>query len=48
VRPGSVSRSDVAAVLASLLDHPGTSGKNLEVVDGKTPIAEAVSAVEQS
>jgi uncharacterized protein YbjT (DUF2867 family) len=48
VRPGSVSRSDVAAVLAALLDHPGTSGKNLEVVEGKTTIAEAVSAVEQS
>ncbi|MGH3462013.1 MAG: NAD(P)H-binding protein [Kribbellaceae bacterium] len=48
VGPGSVSRADVAAVLAALLDHPGTSGKNLEVVEGKTTVAEAVSAVEQS
>jgi len=39
---GEVTRDDVAAVLAALLTEPGTIGRVLELVDGETPIAEAV------
>lgn len=42
---GRVSRGDVAAVLVALLDEPRTVGATLELIDGDTPIAEAVSAV---
>jgi uncharacterized protein YbjT (DUF2867 family) len=41
---GSVSRDDVAAVLAALLAAPGTAGRTLELIAGHTPIAEAVAA----
>ncbi|MFJ5987766.1 NAD(P)H-binding protein [Lentzea sp. NPDC092896] len=41
----SVTRADVAAVLAELLLAPGTVGKTLELVNGETPVAEAVRAV---
>lgn len=41
---GEVSRADVAAVLAELLEAPGTIGKTLELVGGDVPIAEAVAA----
>ncbi len=39
---GRVPRADVAAVIAALLDTPGTSGRTLELISGDTPIAEAV------
>lgn len=42
---GEISRADVAAVLAALLDEPRTTGRTLEVVGGDTPIADAVHAV---
>jgi uncharacterized protein YbjT (DUF2867 family) len=42
---GSVTRDDTAAVLASLLDHPGTAGKLLELREGETDVLEAVAAV---
>ncbi|MGW6443677.1 NAD(P)H-binding protein [Lentzea sp. NPDC055074] len=41
----SVTRADVAAVLAEMLEAPGTFGKTLELVNGSTPVAEAVRAV---
>ncbi|MEU0880041.1 NAD(P)H-binding protein [Lentzea sp. NPDC005914] len=41
----SVTRADVAAVLAELLNAPGTIGKTLELTNGETPIAEAVRAI---
>jgi uncharacterized protein YbjT (DUF2867 family) len=41
---GSVSRDDVAAVLAALLATPGSAGRTLELIAGNTPIAEAVAA----
>ncbi|MEV5510460.1 NAD(P)H-binding protein [Streptomyces orinoci] len=41
---GSVTRDDVAAVLAALLNEPGTAGRTLELVSGDTPVAEAVRA----
>jgi uncharacterized protein YbjT (DUF2867 family) len=42
---GSVTRADVAAVLAELLVAPGTVGKTLELTNGETPVVEAVRAV---
>ncbi|MET7375563.1 SDR family oxidoreductase [Micromonospora arida] len=41
---GAISRADVAHVLAALLDEPRTTGTTLELVDGPTPIAEAIRA----
>ncbi|MFI9077675.1 NAD(P)H-binding protein [Streptomyces sioyaensis] len=40
-----VPRDDVAAVLAALLDEPGTIGRTLELIGGETPVADAVRAV---
>ncbi|MYW00344.1 SDR family oxidoreductase [Streptomyces sp. SID3343] len=39
---GAIRRDDVAAVLAELLEEPGTAGLTLEVVGGDVPAAEAV------
>lgn len=41
---GSVPRADVAAVIAALLETPGTAGRTLELIGGDTPVAEAVAA----
>jgi uncharacterized protein YbjT (DUF2867 family) len=40
---GQVPRADVAAVIAALLDDPGTAGKILELVSGDAPITEAIA-----
>jgi uncharacterized protein YbjT (DUF2867 family) len=40
-----IPREDVAAVLAEVLDTPGTAGATFVVVGGDTPIAEAIAAV---
>jgi uncharacterized protein YbjT (DUF2867 family) len=40
---GSVSRDDVAAVIAEAIDKMGTTGKMIEFVEGDTPIAEALA-----
>lgn len=40
---GAVTRDDVAAVLVALLDRPSTARRTLELVDGETPIDQAVS-----
>jgi uncharacterized protein YbjT (DUF2867 family) len=45
VRRSAISRADVAAVLAALLDEPESARLTLEVVSGDTPIVEAVRAV---
>ena len=42
---GEVARDDVAAVLAALLEEPGTAGSVLELVGGDVPVDEAVAAV---
>ena len=42
VPAGSISRADVAAVIAALLDEPGTRHQTLELVSGDTPLAAAV------
>ncbi|MFF2809937.1 NAD(P)H-binding protein [Streptomyces sp. NPDC058000] len=39
---GAVSRDDVAAVLAALLDEPDTAGRTLELIGGDVPVADAV------
>ncbi|MGQ5265087.1 NAD(P)H-binding protein [Micromonospora sp. ZYX-F-536] len=41
---GAVTRADVARVLVALLDEPRTAGATLELVNGPTPIADAVDA----
>jgi uncharacterized protein YbjT (DUF2867 family) len=43
--PGQVTRDDVAAVLAAVLDSPHTIGKTLDLTGGDTPIAEAIQAI---
>ncbi|WP_329117255.1 SDR family oxidoreductase [Streptomyces sp. NBC_01353] len=39
---GPISRDDVAAVLAELLDTPATAGLTLELISGSIPVAVAV------
>jgi uncharacterized protein YbjT (DUF2867 family) len=39
---GSVSRDDVALVLAGLCDTPASIGRTLELIAGETPVAEAL------
>lgn len=40
---GSVTRGDVAHVVAEALEHPTTIGKTFDVLAGETAIAEAIS-----
>ena len=40
---GSIPREDVAAVLLSVLDSPSTARRQFEVVEGSTPISDAVA-----
>jgi uncharacterized protein YbjT (DUF2867 family) len=40
-----IARADVAAVIAAVLDTPGTVGATFELMGGETPIAEAVAAL---
>jgi uncharacterized protein YbjT (DUF2867 family) len=42
---GSVSRDDVAAVLVGCLDEPRTVHKTFDLLEGETPIAEALAAL---
>jgi uncharacterized protein YbjT (DUF2867 family) len=44
VTRGDVTRADVAAVLAAVLDAPGTIGKQWNLVNGDLPVEEAVHA----
>ena len=43
VSASSVSRDDVAAVAAYVLDHPATIGRTIDFNNGATPIAEALA-----
>jgi uncharacterized protein YbjT (DUF2867 family) len=45
VAVGAISRADVAAVIAALLDQPGTRHQTLELVGGDTPVIEAVRSL---
>lgn len=40
---GEVTRADVAAVIAALIDAPATAGQTLELVGGDTPVDDAVA-----
>jgi uncharacterized protein YbjT (DUF2867 family) len=42
---GTVPRADVAAVIAALLDHPGTRHQTLELVGGDSPVTVAIQSV---
>ena len=42
---GSVTRDDMAAVLAALLDSPGTIGQTLELVEGDDDVLASVAAI---
>ncbi|MGI5457019.1 NAD(P)H-binding protein [Streptomyces sp. CA-249302] len=42
---GPISRDDVAAVLAELLETPATAGLTLELIGGSTPVSVAVKSV---
>ena len=42
---GTVPRADVAAVIAALLDEPGTGHQTLELVSGDSPVAAAVRSI---
>jgi uncharacterized protein YbjT (DUF2867 family) len=42
---GAVTRDDTAAVLAALLDAPGTVGQTLELIEGDDDVLAAVAAV---
>ena len=42
---GTVPRADVAAVIAALLDSPGTRHQTLELVGGDSPVAQAVHSL---
>jgi len=42
---GGVPRADVAAVIAALLDEPGTRHQTLELVGGDTPVVAAVHSI---
>jgi len=45
VPAGTVPRADVAAVIAALLDNPGTRHQTLELVGGNSPVATAVHTI---
>jgi len=42
---GTIPRADVAAVIAALLDEPGTRHQTLELTGGDTPVATAVRSI---
>jgi uncharacterized protein YbjT (DUF2867 family) len=42
---GQVTRDDVAAVLAAVLDSPNTIGRTVDLIGGDTPVAEAIKAI---
>jgi nucleoside-diphosphate-sugar epimerase len=44
VERSDVTRADVAAVAAAVLDVPGSAGHQWNLVNGTTPVAEAVAA----
>jgi uncharacterized protein YbjT (DUF2867 family) len=44
---GEIPRADVAAVLAEVLDTPGSAGHTFVVTSGATPIAEAIARLAQ-
>ena len=48
VARGDVTRADVAAVVAAVLDEPGSIGQQWNLVNGETPVADAVRSQSSS
>jgi len=48
LRAGQISRTDVATVVAVVLDNGATIGHQWDLVGGDTPIADAIEALTQS
>jgi len=44
-RSGSIARGDVARVLVRCLDEPATEGRAFDLLEGETPVAEALEAL---
>lgn len=44
-RSGRIPRDDVADVLVACLDHDGVADRTFEILDGDTPVAEALAAL---
>jgi uncharacterized protein YbjT (DUF2867 family) len=44
-RYGRIPREDVAATLVACLDEPATIGKSFDLLEGETPIADALAAL---
>jgi hypothetical protein len=42
---GSISRDDVALVLAGLCDTPASIGRTLELIGGDTPVGQALKSL---
>ncbi len=42
---GKTNRDDLAATIVACLDHPNTIGKSMAVLDGETPVNEALSTL---
>jgi uncharacterized protein YbjT (DUF2867 family) len=42
---GSISRADVAAVLAAVLDEPATAGSTFELASGDVPVEQAMASL---
>jgi uncharacterized protein YbjT (DUF2867 family) len=42
---GSIPRADVAAVLVAVLDSPGTAGRTVELIEGDSPVDDAVREI---
>ena len=42
---GKTNRDDLAATIVACLDHPNTIGKSIAVLDGETPVHEALEAL---
>jgi uncharacterized protein YbjT (DUF2867 family) len=42
---GTIPRADVAAVLVAVLDDPNTGGHTFELIEGDTPIDEAIASL---
>ena len=42
LEPGSVTRGDVAHVLAEALEAENTFGKTFDLLNGEVPVAEAI------
>lgn len=45
VKIGEITRDDVARVILTCLEQDATIGKEFQIVNGKTPIVEAIKSL---